>query len=169
MKIAVCGVHGAGKSTLIDEISRDLDNDRVDVFVMNEVARDCPHPLGTIKAQRWIWHEHYSREIAGMASGCKVILCDRTLMDNLVYLRHILNKSPSGCGEEAFNFFHAVTMEWMKTYDQIIRLPLNEERILNDVDDELRSKDLAYAREIDKLFDEMVGDYVTHDENGTIR
>ena len=169
MKIAVCGVHGAGKSTLIDEISRDLDNDRVDVFVMNEVARDCPHPLGTIKAQRWIWHEHYSREIAGMASGCKVILCDRTLMDNLVYLRHILNKSPSGCGEEAFNFFHAVTMEWMKTYDQIIRLPLNEERILNDVDDELRPKDLAYAREIDKLFDEMVGDYVTHDENGTIR
>ncbi len=34
--------------------------------------------------------------------------------------------------------------------------------------DELRPRDLAYAREIDKLFDEMVGDYVTHDENGAI-
>ncbi len=169
MKIAVCGPHGAGKSTLIAEISRDLDKDRVDVYVINEVARDCPHPLGTIKAQRWIWHEHYSREIEGMASGCKVVLYDRTLMDNLVYLRHIVDRSSGTYGEDTFKFLHAVTREWMKTYDQIIRLPLNEERILNDVADELRPKDLTYAREIDELFDELVGDYVTHDENGTIR
>jgi predicted ATPase len=168
MKIAVCGPHGAGKTTLINEMRRTLDKDRVNVRIVEEVARDCPHPLGTIKAQRWIWHEHYSREIAGMANGCKVVLCDRTLMDNLVYFRHILNKSPSGCGEEAFNFFQAVTRVWMKTYDQIIRLPLNEERILNDVDDELRPKNMEYAREIDKLFDELVGDYVTHDGNGAM-
>jgi len=161
MKIAVCGTHGAGKSTLIDEWRCDLDKDRVNVYVVEEVARGCPYPLTTIKAQRWIWHEQYSREIGGMASGCKVILCDRTLMDNLVYLRHILNKSPSGYGEDTFSFLHAVTKEWMKTYVQITRLPLNEERILN-ADDELRPKDLVYAREIDKLFDEMVGDYVTH-------
>lgn len=167
MKIAVCGPHGAGKSTLIGESKSGLDERRISVHVVEEVARDCPHPLGTIKAQRWIWHEQYSREIEGMASGCKVVLCDRTLMDNLVYLRHIINKSPSRYGEETFKFLHAVTRVWMKTYDQIIRLPLNEAQILNDVDDEIRPKDLEYAREIDKLFDEIVGDYVTHtlDEN----
>lgn len=168
MKVAVCGAHGNGKSTRIDDMRQTLDKDRVNVFVVNEVARDCQHPLGTIKAQRWIWHEHYSREIEGTASGYDVVLCDRTLMDNLVYFRHILNKSSSGCGEDAFNFFHAVTKVWMKTYDQIIRLPLNEEWIFNDVDDTVRPKDIIYAREIDKLFDEMVGDYVTHDENGAM-
>lgn len=162
MKIAVCGTHGAGKSVLINTWKRTLDKDRVNVYVVEEVARDCPHPLGTIKAQLWIWHEHSSSEIDGMASGCKVVLCDRTLMDQLVYLRHVLNKSKSRYGEETFSFLHAATKVWMKTYDHIIRLPLNEERILN-ADDELRSKDLVYAREIDILFDELVGNYVTHD------
>jgi len=161
MKIAVCGPHGAGKTTLVEKMRRTMDKDRVNVYVVEEVARYCPHLYGTIKADRWIRHEHYAREIEGMASGCKVVLCDRTLMDHLVYLRHHLIKSPSGYGEDTFLFLHAVTKEWMKTYDQIIRLPLNEERILN-ADDELRPKDLVYAREIDKLFDEMVGDYVTH-------
>jgi GTPase SAR1 family protein len=165
MKIAVCGTHGGGKSTLIDEWKRSLDKDRVNVYVVEEVARDCPYPLGTIKSQRWIWHEHYSREIEGAASGCKVILCDRTLMDNLVYMRYIVDNSSSTCGEEAFTFLHTATKVWMKTYDQIIRLPLNEEWITN-ADDELRPKDLTYAREIDKLFDDMLGDYVTHNENG---
>ncbi len=168
MKIAVCGVHGCGKTTRIDKMSRDLDKYRVDVYVINEVARDCPHQSRTIQAQRWIWHEHYSREIAGMASGCKVVLCDRTLMDNLVYLRHILDKTPSTYGEDTFKFLHAVTRVWMKTYDQIIRLPLNEDWITNDAGDDVRPKDLAYAREIDKLFDEMIDDYVTHDENGAM-
>jgi len=167
MKIAVCGTHGSGKSTLIEKMRCDLDNDRVNVFIVEEAARDCPLPLRTIEAQRWIWHEHYSREIEGMMNGCRVVLCDRSLMDELVYLRYILNKAPSKYGEYMFEVMHSVTTEWMKTYHQVIRLPLNEERILI-TDDELRSKDLVYAREIDHLFDEMIGDYVTHDENGAM-
>ena len=165
IKVGITGTHGTGKTSLINEWKRSLDKDRVNVYVVEEVARDCPYPLETIKSQRWMWHEHYSREIDGAASGCKVILCDRTLMDNLVYLRHIINNSSSTCGEEAFTFLHAVTRVWMKTYDQIIRLPLNEGWITNS-DDELRPKDLVYAHEIDKLFDVMIGDYVTHDYGG---
>lgn len=161
-KIAVCGVHGGGKTTRIKEMKRDLEDAGLSFVVVKEVARDCPHSLGTVKAQRWIWHEHYSREVDAMSQGCEIVLCDRTLMDNLVYLKHIVDREEGRYGKDIFEFLHAVTRTWMETYDKIIRLPLNEKWITDDERDTLRPKDLVYAREIDELFDEMVEPYVAH-------
>ena len=161
MKYAIVGTQGAGKSVLVEKMKREFERDGKTVFVVNEVARKCPYKLGTIRAQRWIWYEQYMKEIDGMASGCDVILCDRSLADNLVYLKYIVGKTPSQYGKETFDILYDATLEWMKGYDVICRLPLNEERILND-DDELRGHDLVYAREIDKLFDELLDPFVTH-------
>lgn len=161
MKIAIVGTHGAGKSTLIRKMEHEFEQDNKTVFVVDEIARSCPYKLKTVRAQSWIWHTHYAAEIDGVGSGCDVVLCDRSLMDNLVYLKYIVNKTPSQYSKETFNFLYAATREWMKTYTVLRRLPLNEERILND-DDEVRGHDLVYAREIDKIFDEILDPYVTH-------
>ena len=161
MKIGITGVHGAGKTTLLEEMRREYEEQGFSVSTIPEVARDCPHPLSTIKAQKWIWEENYRAEVAAQNSSSDVVISDRTLLDNIVYFRWVLDHEPSLWGEEICVFKHVVSRAWMKHYDRVIRLPLKLEYIKNDVGDALRPKDVKYAREIDKLFDEIVDPYVT--------
>ena len=162
LKIAITGVQGGGKTTLLHRMAYIADEMEYGVRLVNEVARDCPFDRGTTRAQRWIWHEQYRREVAAEKEGCDLIICDRTLMDNLVYLRYMIENVDDGrLAREAFGFFYGATKVWMMTYDKIIRLPLNEERITNDVNDTIRPKSLEYARKIDSLFDKMIDGYVT--------
>ena len=161
MKIGITGVHGAGKTTLLEEMRRGYEEQGLAVLAIPEVARDCPRPLRTIKAQQWIWHEQYRREVGAQSMDFDVVMSDRTLLDNLVYFRWVLDQTPAGWGEDSYTTCLAVSKVWMKHYDQVIRLPLNLEYIRNDGEDTLRPKDVEYAREIDKLFDEILDPYVT--------
>ena len=161
IKVCLCGCHGSGKTTLVRKMRKEFEQDNKTVFVVDEVARSSPYKLGTVRAQSWIWHNHYAKEVEGMASGCDVVLCDRSLADNLCYLKYIVDKTPNQYSKETFDFLYAATREWMKTYDVLRRLPLNEDRILND-DDEVRGHNLVYAREIDAIFDELLDPFVTH-------
>ena len=157
--LTVCGVHGAGKSTVVSELEKHYESLGKSMYVVREAARDCPYPLGTIQAQRFIWYEHWAREMKAVESGASVIICDRTCMDNLVYFRDILNQTPSNWGEDSFKFFYPIATLHMQKYTHIARLPLNEEYITN-ADDDLRPRDIEYAKRIDKLFDEYVSPYV---------
>lgn len=159
--VAVTGTHGSGKSVFINKLERHYNDLGKSVYVVEEAAWSCPFPLGTIKAQRFIWYEHYSREIDGLASGCDVVLVDRSLMDNMVYLRYILDHTNNKIGEEMFRLLYPITKTWMSIYDVVVRLPINEEYILNS-DDSLRPRDLEYARDIDRIFDDLVEPFVTH-------
>lgn len=159
IKAAITGCHGSGKSTMIDRLRDHYIDEGYKILIVDEVARTCPHPLGTIKAQRYIWHEQYRREVDARATMNDIVICDRSLTDNLAYFRDILDHEPSRYGEETFSFFYGATREWMKTYDFVARLPLNEDYITNS-DDILRSKDLDYARRIDKIFDTMIDEYI---------
>lgn len=158
IKVGITGTHASGKTFLIRKMKKHYTDIGRDVVVVDEVARDCKFPIRTIKAQKFIWHEQYAREVDAHNSGCNIILCDRTLADNLVYLKYILNEKHSGCGEDMFNFFAAVTRVWMKSYTHIVRLPLNLEYL--KADDPIRPKSVEYAMRIDKLFDKHVSPYV---------
>ena len=159
--VAFTGTHGNGKTTAINILADHYADTGKSVCIVGEVSRSCPHPLGTIKAQRFIWYKHYSREIDALASGCDVVLVDRSLMDNMVYLRYILDHTNNKIGEEMFRLLYPITKTWMSIYDVVVRLPINEEYILNS-DDSLRPRDLEYARDIDRIFDDLVEPFVTH-------
>lgn len=158
MKITITGTHATGKSTLIDNLQDYYKSNGKSVYVVNEVARSCPHKLGTIQAQRYIWYAHWQREMDAAKSGCDIILCDRSALDNLVYFRDILNQTPSGWGEDSFKFFYPIAKLHMLKYDYVVRLPLNLEYLR--ADDPIRPKSVEYAMRIDKLFDEYVSPYV---------
>jgi len=155
-KIGITGVHGSGKSTKAEEMyDHYIDIGRT-VFMVNEVARKCPYKLGTVEAQEYIWHHQMLREMEAMAQDVDVIICDRTVMDNLMYYRDLLRNAHDvhrwwGLYQDA--------IEWMPTYTRVIRLPINLEWL--QADDPIRPKSEEYALRIDALFDRFVSVFVT--------
>ena len=129
------------------------------VIVVDEVARSCPHTLGTIEAQEWIWTEQMAAEKHAMAQDVDVVICDRTVMDNLMYYRELILTHPYICQLARWHRLYDAAINWMPTYDQVIRLPLNLGWL--QADDPIRPKDIEYARRIDALFDRFVQPYVT--------
>ena len=156
--ITVCGVQGSGKSTVVSELEKHYESLGKSVYIVRETARDCPYTLGTLRAQRFIWYEHWQREMAAVESGVDVVICDRSVMDNLCYFRDILNQTKSGWGEDSFKFFYPIAKLHMLKYDYVARLPLNLEYL--KADDTIRPKSVEYAMRIDKLFDKYVSPYV---------
>ena len=160
IKIAIAGIHGSGKSTLINNIKNFLESMDKSVYVLEEVARKCPYPLGTIKSQKWIWEAHINEERKGRQSECDIVLCDRTLLDNLIYYKYMLE-----CNEQTDSIFEALTdytIKWMNTYDYISILDINWEYI---VDDGLRIVDINKTIEINKLFTKYLKPYQNIDIN----
>ncbi len=164
IKIGLCGTHGSGKTTKAKELYDRFVDDNKTTYVVQEVARSCPHALGTVEAQEWIWDRQISQEMYAMSLDVDVVICDRTVMDNLMYYRDIIENS---IGFDSINPVTAVrwwdlyyaAIAWMPTYTQVIRLPLNLEWL--QADDPIRPKDVAYALRIDALFDRFVQPYVT--------
>lgn len=165
-KIGLTGVHGSGKTTKVKELSDHFADVNKTIIIVDEVARSCPHTLGTIEAQEWIWYEQMSREKYAMTQDVDVVICDRTVLDNLMYYRDIIenvigyaNLSVEISDRWWRLYFEA--KDWMPTYTHMIRLPLNLEWL--QADDPIRPKDVEYARRIDALFDWFVQPYVTGD------
>ena len=164
MKIGITGVHGAGKTTLANKLRKEYSDSGACVIVVDEVARKCPYTLGTIEAQEHIWRTQMMREKLAMKQDVGIIICDRTVMDTLMYYHAIIEDiiDPDEWWDCFYNWQkHYQEAElWMSTYDQVIRLPLNLEYL--KADDPIRPKDVGYARRIDKLFDVFVDPFVTN-------
>lgn len=156
-KIGITGVHGAGKSTKVKELEGRFIELSKTVYMVHEVARSCPCTLGTVEAEEWIWGEQMEQEKHATQLGVDVVICDRTVMDNLVYYRDILLQGHV-C-QARFWQLYRIAIDWMPTYNEVIRLPLNLEWL--QADDPIRPKDVAYARRIDALFDRFVQPHVT--------
>jgi len=164
LKIGVCGVHGAGKTTKAHELRDQCIDAGNTVFVVDEIARSCPLRLGTIPCQEWIWKHQLAAEKHAMSLDVDVVICDRTVMDNLMYYLDIAVASieeTEDCDQILCRWkdLYSEAIRWMPTYDRVIRMPLNLEWL--QADDPIRPKDEEYARWIDLLFDIYVQRYVT--------
>jgi tRNA uridine 5-carbamoylmethylation protein Kti12 len=157
LKIAVTGVHGSGKTTHINKLEKNYLKSGMRVYVVREVARKCPHDLGTVKAQEYIFHEQMLQEKFAIKQEVDVVLFDRAILDNLMYYRDIVDTNFMA-GDRWWTLYDQA-LEWMLTYAQVIRLPLNIEWL--QAEDPIGSKDVVYARRIDALFDRFVQPYVT--------
>jgi predicted ATPase len=160
IKIGITGVHGSGKTTYIKEIIKRSKTSKC--VVVKEAARDCRYPLNTLDAQNWIWHEHVSREKQAEETNPDIIICDRTVLDNIVYYKDVLDQSISDIiyKEAVYDELFGKSIRMMESYDFIIRCPLNLSWLLSE--DPIREKDIQYALKIDAKMTLLIQPFVTH-------
>jgi nicotinamide riboside kinase len=140
LKIAFVGTHGVGKTTLCYALAARLKQQHLSVEVVHEVARRCPLPINEYtsrEAQRWIFFEQLAEEILG-GTRAPVLLCDRSLLDNYVYL--VLAHGPDPLLEP-------LLQSWMSTYDLLVLVP---RRTLLQPDG-LRATDPRFQERIEEL------------------
>ena len=157
--IAVTGVHGSGKTTLCKKLAEAIREMGLDVAVGEEVARDCPYPVGletSREAQDWIYDAHYEMEMfLRQDEDHDVVVFDRTLLDNVLYaMRYIgvrgghLDMGFTDMMDEAQGWLHNLD------YDLVIRthiVPLRP------------SDDPELAKQIEGLFDVFMAPFVDVD------
>lgn len=163
--IGVTGVHGSGKSTLAhniaDEISERLG---LSVGVGDEVARDCPHPVGlhtTRQAQDWIFDAHKRMEDELACGDRDVVVFDRLLMDNVLYtLRLVAFGENGGTIDNRLCAQMGEAIDRMGIYDLVIRTHYNPD--LCRADDK-RPADPTFAVQVESFFDAFAPRHVDID------
>lgn len=144
-KIAFIGSHGVGKTTLCYGLAARLKAADVSLDVVGEVARRCPLPINrgtTLAAQAWILHTQIAEELTA-SSRYDAVICDRSVLDNYVYL--ILASGPQQSLEP-------LVSSWTRTYDLLVRVPVAGQ----PRPDGLRSTDPTFQTEVDRrLGDEI--------------
>jgi nicotinamide riboside kinase len=138
-KIAFIGSHGVGKTTLAFGLAARLKARDVSLDVVHEVARRCPLPINeetSLAAQSWILHTQVAEELVA-AARYPVVLCDRSVLDNYVYLL-------LAAGEQAP--LTALVDEWMSSYGLLVHVPI----VGGLLPDGIRAADPAFQRLVDE-------------------
>lgn len=150
LKIGFIGTHGVGKTTLCYGLASRLKARDVVLDIVHEVARRCPLPINertSVAAQSWILHTQISDELVAAARH-PVVICDRSVLDNYVYL--LL----SGGRQAGLD---SMVAWWLGTYDRLIYVPIVEAPHA----DGMRSTDLAFQQAVDeRLLRELDERYV---------
>lgn len=139
-KIAFIGSHGVGKTTLAYGLAARLKRLDIALEVVHEVARRSPLPINeetTLGAQAWILHTQIAEEIVAAARS-PVVICDRSVLDNFVYL--LLATGSPGC-------LDSVVQGWLDTYDLLIYVPIVQVPCADGV----RSESPTFQRAVDKI------------------
>ena len=145
-KVAFIGSHGVGKTTLCYGLAARLKRRDVAIEVVHEVARRCPLPINeetSIAAQSWILHSQIAEELVAQARY-PVVVCDRSVLDNYVYLLLAAGRQegPEGLVEY-----------WLRGYDLLVHVPIVEQ----PSPDGVRSADPGFQRAVEeKLCRELV-------------
>lgn len=156
MKVAFVGAQGSGKTTTIYQLGADLKKEKLDVFILTEVARSCPFKINkgtTRKAQLWILGKLITRE---QSSKGEVLIGDRTLLDVLAYSYRV--------DPEFFESAKPFVKKYMETYDIVFYLPPNDKYLVKDG---FRSVDKEFRDEIDKILKDLIVELDIKVVNGT--
>jgi nicotinamide riboside kinase len=156
MKIAIIGTHGTGKTTLAYHIAAEAKSRGFNARLINECARDCPFPLNEkfdLKGAQWIVATQIQKELQAEASKANFIVCDRSAIDPVMYLKHSSTKDLNICNElyhhQSYECLYEFCNRWMITYDRIFFVIPTENKI---VDDGVRSTDANFQKSIHELF-----------------
>ncbi|HUO85907.1 MAG TPA: ATP-binding protein [Thermoanaerobaculia bacterium] len=145
-KIAFIGSHGVGKTTLCYGLAALLKSSDHAVEVVHEVARRCPLPINeetSVASESWILHTQIAEEIVA-AHRYPVVICDRSVLDNYVYLLLAASPRPE---------LEGLVDAWMATYDLLVHVPVGEE----PSPDGIRSADPSFQRAVDQRLDGELG------------
>lgn len=139
LKLGFIGTHGVGKTTLCYGLAARLKARDVVLDIVHEVARRCPLPINehtSLAAQSWILHTQVGDELVASARH-PVVLCDRSVLDNYVYLLLSAGKQPG---------LEALVSWWLSTYDLLVYVPIVD----GPRADGMRSTDPAFQRAVDE-------------------
>ncbi len=146
LKLAFIGTHSVGKTTLCYGLGARLKAADVVLDIVHEVARRCPLPINgetSLAAQSWILHTQIADELVASARH-PVVLCDRSVLDNYVYL--LLSSGRADHGVEA------LVAWWLRTYDLLVYVPVVD----HPRADGLRALDPDFQRAVDaRLIEEL--------------
>lgn len=118
-KLAFIGSHGVGKTTLCYGLAARLKRRDIALEVVHEVARRCPLPINKetgVAAQSWILHTQMAEELVA-ATRFSMVLCDRSVLDNYVYLLLATGSQRA---------LEPLVADWMSSYDLLIHVPILE-------------------------------------------
>jgi len=138
-KLACIGSHGVGKTTLCYGVAARLKAKDVQVEVVHEIARRCPLPINletSVASESWILHTQVAEEILA-AARYPVVLCDRSVLDNYVYLLLAAGPQPE---------LEGFLAPWMQTYDLLVHVPIVDQ----PSPDGIRALDPAFQRAVDE-------------------
>jgi len=139
LKVAFVGSHGVGKTTLCYGLAARLKARDVAVEVVHEVARRCPLPINqetSVAAQSWILHTQVAEELVAQARY-PVVVCDRSALDNYVYLLLAAGRQES---------LEGLLAAWLPTYDLLIHVPI----VALPRPDGIRSADPAFQEAVEE-------------------
>lgn len=142
MKVAFIGTHGVGKTTLCYGLAARLKARDVVLDIVHEVARRCPLPINQetgLAAQSWILHSQLAEELVA-AARYPVVLCDRSVLDNYVYMLLAAGRQPA---------LEAMVDGWMTTYDLLVTVPITGDPSF----DGLRATDPTFQRAVAERVD----------------
>lgn len=150
-KLAFIGSHGVGKTTLCYGLAARLKARDVAVEVVHEVARRCPLPINeesSLASQSWILHTQIAEELVAQ-NRYPVVICDRSVLDNYIYLLLAAGRRPD---------LETLIASWTPSYDLLVHVPIVDE----PSPDGIRSADPAFQRAVEeRLAREMVHRGVT--------
>ncbi|MEI7527931.1 MAG: ATP-binding protein [Elusimicrobiota bacterium] len=139
-KIALISTHGTGKTTLCFEVAAELKKRGLKVKVFSEIAAAAFEqgiPINentTMPAQLYILMQHITEELRAAIRNYQVVVCDRSVFDNLVYMER-------RCGSNAFirDFLRGYAEKF--PYDVIYKLPMVDSEITDDGIREAQNKE----------------------------
>ena len=141
-KLACIGSHGVGKTTLCYGVAARLKARDLPVEVVHEVARRCPLPINEatgVASESWILHTQIAEEILA-AARYPIVLCDRSALDNYVYLLLAAGAQPA---------LEGLLGPWMETYDLLVHVPI----VAAPSADGVRALDPSFQRAVDERLD----------------
>ena len=119
LKVAFIGTHGVGKTTLCYGLAARLKARDISLEIVHEVARRCPLPINegtSLASQSWILHTQLAEEVVA-AARYPVVICDRSVLDNYVYLMLAAGRQES---------LDRVVDDWLATYDVLVVVPITD-------------------------------------------
>ncbi len=152
MKIAIIGAHSTGKTTLLHRLNTRLIEDGRTTILLPEYARLCPFPIDeqtTLDAQKWIQTQQITEESA-IDHTDKILLCDRTTIDNFAYFlraARLLGK------EQEIGAWEEKAAVHMTSYDIVFK---TTKMHISAEDDGKRSTNEDFRNEIDILIHELL-------------
>lgn len=150
-KIGLISTHGTGKTTLVYTVCGELKKQGIKIKPIAEIAttaleKGLPINKGTtLEAQAWILHTQCALELEAQMYNYEVCICDRTVLDNFVYMMKAVGKKQE---------YLKMILNHMKlhSYDKLYLVPITSEI----QSDGVRETDKIFQQQIDSNLKELI-------------